>query len=63
MLWQKELEEGRYASKAVIAMEHGISRARVTQIMNLLKISPALLKSLHGALTERKSRAILKRFG
>ncbi|HLE17595.1 MAG TPA: hypothetical protein VI728_04835 [Syntrophales bacterium] len=39
MDWQKGLEEGRYVSKAAIARKLGISRARVTQIMNILKLS------------------------
>lgn len=38
--WQKGLETGRCASQAAIAREHGISRARVTQLMNLLKNFP-----------------------
>jgi hypothetical protein len=58
--WKKGLETGRYASQAAIAREHGISRARVTQLMNLLKISPAILQMTDGLLIERRIRAILK---
>jgi len=61
--WQRGLEEGRYSSKSQIAKEYGVSRARVTQVMNLLKISPALLNSPLGSMTERKIKAILKGSG
>ena len=37
--WQKSLEVGIYASKADLARRKGISRARVTQILNLLRLS------------------------
>lgn len=60
MEWQKGLDEGVYASKSQIAKKQGVSRARVPQVMNLLKISPALLKITDGLLTERRVRAILK---
>lgn len=46
MEWQKGLEEGRYASKAAIARELGISRARVTQILNVLKLPPDQLQKV-----------------
>lgn len=60
MEWQRGLDEGRYGSRAAIAKECGISRARVTQVMNLLKISPDLFKNTDGLLTERRIRVTLK---
>jgi len=57
--WLKGLEEGRYASRAAIAKELGISRTRVTQIMNVLRLPSDLLRDPLGNLTERKIRAIL----
>jgi hypothetical protein len=36
--WKEALERGEYASKADLARNKGISRARVTQILNLLKL-------------------------
>jgi hypothetical protein len=38
MLWQKLLDEGRVKSLSEIAQKEGMTRARVTQIMNLLKL-------------------------
>ena len=37
--WKKMLDDGTVASSSEIARIEGISRARVTQIMNLLKLS------------------------
>jgi len=36
--WARQLRDGVYASRAAIARAHGVSRARVTQIMNLLRL-------------------------
>ena len=38
MLWQKMLDEGRVKSLSEVAQNEGMTRARVTQIMNLLKL-------------------------
>jgi hypothetical protein len=38
MLWQKMLDEGSVKSLSEIAQKEGMTRARVTQIMNLLKL-------------------------
>jgi hypothetical protein len=43
MEWQEMLSEGKVSSLAQIAKIEGLTRARVTQIMNLLKL-PAVLK-------------------
>jgi hypothetical protein len=38
MLWQKMLDEGSVKSLSEVAQKEGMTRARVTQIMNLLKL-------------------------
>lgn len=38
MLWRKMLDEGRVKSLSEVAQKEGMTRARVTQIMNLLKL-------------------------
>jgi hypothetical protein len=36
--WQKAIEEGEYKSQSDLARKKGISRARVTQVLNVLKL-------------------------
>lgn len=57
--WKKGLEEGRYASRAAIARAHAISRARGTQIMNILRFPTELFQGKMEAVTERRIIAIL----
>ena len=38
--WRKALDSGEYASPSALARHLKISRTRVTQIMNLLKLAP-----------------------
>jgi hypothetical protein len=65
--WRKALDEGKYASPAGLARHLKVSRARVTQILNLLKLSPEVVEmvsSLGGPLstptvTERRLRSLL----
>jgi hypothetical protein len=38
--WEKILDDGEVASLSEIAEKEGLTRARVTQIMNLLKLAP-----------------------
>ena len=40
--WQAQLESGDIANQAAIAAREGITRARVTQIMALLKLAPEI---------------------
>ena len=40
ILWKKLLENGTFKSKSEIAKKEGLTRARVTQIMNLLRLPP-----------------------
>jgi len=42
--WRVALEDGTYSCNADIARWLGLSRARVTQILNLLKLSPKAIR-------------------
>ena len=44
--WQTLLESGRIASQADIARREGITRARVTQIMGMLRLAPEIQKKI-----------------
>ena len=41
--WRKVLGEGQYSSPVALARHLNISRARVTQILNLLRLSPKVM--------------------
>ena len=64
--WKALLESGKVASQAEIASREGVTRARVTQIMGLLRLAPDIqekiltpLGTLHRRpLTERMLRPI-----
>lgn len=67
MRWAKQLQGDRCLTRAKIAKKEGLSRARVTQIMNLLDLPPEiqdnLLKpptplTIH-SFSERRLRSIL----
>jgi len=65
--WHRALEKGEYASLAALARELKLSRARVTQILNLLKLSPEVIDMIsslgdsirYPIVTERKLRPLL----
>ena len=44
--WRRALDDGEYASPAALARHLKVTRARVTQIMNLLKLSSEVVKIL-----------------
>jgi hypothetical protein len=44
--WEKALAEGRYASPADLSRRIGVSRARVTQILRLLRLCPEVLDTV-----------------
>ena len=44
--WRRSLDNGKYTSPAALARHFGITRARVTQIMNLLKLSPEVVDTI-----------------
>jgi len=43
--WRRQLDAGMVASQADIARREGISRARVTQVMGLLRLAPGIRES------------------
>ena len=65
--WQNALDSGQVASKAALASRLGISRARVTQVLRLLRLAPvaeAMILSLGDPMrepivTERTLRGIV----
>jgi hypothetical protein len=66
--FQRLLDSGEVNSRAAIARMHGISRARVTQIMNLLRLPREILDHLAGLpaqeqmhYSERLLRGVLAR--
>ena len=65
--WKEVLDRGEYASQAGLARKKGISRARVTQVLNLLKLDAEVQEMVarlgdpipSGSVTERKLRGLL----
>ena len=66
--WQALLESGEAANQAEIARREGITRARVTQIMGMLRLAPKIQEHIlsmpdmagRSAITERSLRPIAK---
>jgi hypothetical protein len=66
--WQRQLDAGEVKHRAEISHREGVSRARVTQIMHLLKLHPTIqdyVRSLtpdtpERIVTERKLRKLTK---
>jgi hypothetical protein len=64
--WKVLLESGKIASQAEIARREGITRARVTQIMGMLRLAPEIQEQIlympdatrHSLVTERMLRPI-----
>jgi len=64
--WQARLESGDIANQAAIASQEGITRARVTQVMALLKLAPEIQQHIRSmprmrgrpTITERALRSI-----
>ena len=67
--WQALLESGEASSQAAIARREGISRARVTQVMGLLRLAPEIQERVlslpdlvrRPAITERALRPMAMR--
>ena len=65
--WQALLESGEASSQAAIARREGISRARVTQVMGLLRLAPEIQERVlslpdlvrRPAITERALRPMV----
>jgi hypothetical protein len=66
--WQNDLDKGKYRSRADLAHNLGVSRARVTQILNLLTLPKDAIETAFAmgdplaspTVTERKLRFSLK---
>jgi len=64
--WQRMIDAGEVKNAAQIARDHDVTRARVSQVMTLLRLAPEIVEyidDLDGSegclhLTERKVRAI-----
>lgn len=64
--WQRMIDAGEVKNAAQIARDHNVTRARVSQVMTLLRLAPEIVEyidDLDGSegclhLTERKVRAI-----
>lgn len=65
--WQRQLDAGEVQNKTEIARQEGITRARVTQVMSLLRLAPDFRKQIltmpdiirKSAVTERRLRPIV----
>jgi hypothetical protein len=66
--WQKDLSEGKYSSRADLSSKMGVSRARVSQILNLLKLPEDIIDKAYAMgdplpkpiVTERSFRQLRK---
>ena len=66
--WQEALAVGIYASPSDLACHIGVSRARVTQVLRLLKLSPEILEMVSALgdplpsaiVTERSLRPVVE---
>jgi hypothetical protein len=64
--WRRQLDAGEVRNQADIARREGITRARVTQIMGMLRLAPEIQEKIlsipdstgHPALSERQLRSI-----
>jgi hypothetical protein len=65
--WQQALGSGEHGTQADFARKHGISRARVTQVLHLLNLPPDALNAIAALgdplpspiLTERRLRSVM----
>ena len=65
--WEKMLRSGEYASQTALARKIGVSRARVNQMLRLLKLPPKVQEAVaqmgdplnSRKMTERKLRSLL----
>ena len=59
--WQALLESGKVASQAEIASREGVTRARVTQIMGMLKLAPLIQEKIFTSPGTLHSRPVTER--
>lgn len=65
--WRRQIDAGEVLNKAEIARREGITRARVTQVMSLLRLAPEFQEQIlttsdiirRSAVTERRLRPII----
>ena len=65
--WRKVLDEGKFTSLAELSRDLKVSRARVTQILNLLKLAPDVAENISSLgdplinpiISERRLRPLL----
>jgi hypothetical protein len=58
---QRRLEAGEVPNRAALARQERLTRARVTQLMNLLVLHPVILEYLRGLAPGRSSVLITER--
>jgi hypothetical protein len=66
--WQASLAAGKYRNQAELAQHMGITRTRVTQILNLLRLEAQVIEAVIGLgdplpgsiITERELRRLLR---
>jgi ParB-like chromosome segregation protein Spo0J len=66
--WQRQLVAGEVTNRAAIARREGITRARVTQLMALVRLAPEIREHILGmpktvgrpAISERALRPIVR---
>ena len=64
--WRRQLDAGEVSNQADIARRQGITRARVTQVLGLLRLAPEIQEHIlslpdtdrHPAVAERALRSI-----
>ncbi len=59
--WRTQIESGNVASQAAIARREGITRARVTQVLGLLRLAPAIRKQILSMPDDARQPAISER--
>ena len=65
--WRRVLDEGKFSSLAELSRDLKVSRARVTQILNLLKLAPNVVEMISSLgdplrspiISERRLRPLL----
>jgi hypothetical protein len=59
--WRRALDSGEHPSRAALSRQLKVSRARVTQIMNLLRLSPEALEMISSLGDPLDSPMVLER--
>ena len=55
--WRRQLDGGEVESQAAIAGREGITRARVCQVMSLLRLAPTLQRRILAPSTDSRENA------